>query len=246
MFIPHPADPFRPPDWRHRRCEHLVDRDERPSPGDDDATVAGWRYLADSRRCRDEGQREQLARDHAPLHAAYTLRARGDDLRRWGLEGYLLAGVVPEEADVRFDLVQGTGLAYARQFLDVLHCLNATDYLTNVVIGLQARRLHERDADAFIKLYALHGGKHVVDGLLDFFACPVRLPLSLGEVTPEELPRLRQRLQIRAAILADCVPEDTVQLGHLLKLLVLIARRERDQADASRGLGAALDTVMPA
>src|SRR5262245_51624756 len=43
---PHPFDPFRPADWRYRRCESFLDLGRRPSRRwDDAATWAGWRYL---------------------------------------------------------------------------------------------------------------------------------------------------------------------------------------------------------
>jgi hypothetical protein len=245
VHLSHHADFHRLPDWRYRRGEYLVERDERPSPRDDDATIAGWHYLSAMRRCREEEQREEVARGHPALHAAHTLRARPDDLRRCGTEGYLLAGVAPNEIDTRFDLLPGTARCYTEQFFDVLGCLNAPDYLVNVVIGLNTRELHEQDAETFIRLHGLHGGRHVVDALIDYYSYPLGLPLVLTTVTVEDLHLLRQRLQVRATILADCIPDGTTQLRKLLELLLLIERRDREQPQEWPGLRVAIMAMLP-
>src|SRR5262245_38043712 len=104
MHIPHTADPHRSPDWRSRRCQGLVECGKPPSPSDDAATRAGWAYSTRLSRCREDEQREAVAREYPQLHAAHTLRGRTDDFRRVGVEGYLLARALPEEADTRFGL----------------------------------------------------------------------------------------------------------------------------------------------
>ena len=186
-----------------------------------------------------------MARGHPALHAAHTLHVRADDLRRCGTEGYLLAGVAPDEIDTRFDLLPGTALCYSEQFFDVRHCLDARDYLVNVVIGLNTRELHEQDAETFIRLYGLAGGRYVVDALIDYYSYPLGLPLVLTTVTAEDLQLLRQRLQVRATILADCIQEGTTQVRKLLELLLLIERMDRKQPQEWPGLRVAIEAMLP-
>jgi hypothetical protein len=231
-------DPFRPPDWRWQRCEHLLHLGRRPSRRRDDAaTWAGWQYLAALRRCQDDRDRAGLCRHYPALDAAHHLRVGKDNLCRWGVEGYLLGGVEPAAVDERFRLQAGTTLAYSEQFFDVLGILAAHDYLINVVIGLHRQPLKTTDAATFLRLYGLMGGRYVVDAVYEYYADPLRLDL-LGEVGPEDRPRLLRRLAVHTAILARCVGEASLRLDSWVELERLAERVGREQSqedDAVRG-----------
>jgi hypothetical protein len=226
MRIPGPHDPFRPPDWRHRRCVYFLEARRCPLWNrDDPATWAGWHFLRSLRRCRCEKGRARLARRHPALAAAHRVRSAGG-LTRWGLEAYLLAGVDPPEVDARFVLPAGGALAYAEQFYDVLGRLEARDYLVNVVIGLHSHRaLSEKDADVFVPLLGLMGGRHVADAVLAFYeTAPPALPADLGGLGQEDRLKLRTWVRVRAAILARCLPEESAEMRRWQTLLTLAER----------------------
>jgi hypothetical protein len=209
----HPADPFRSADWRHQRCAGLLDLGRQPSRRRDDAaTWAGWRYLAGLCRAKDARGRERVIRRYTTIHAAHELRRDPDTLRRCGVEGYLLGGVPPPEVDARFQLPTGTAQSYGDHFFDVQRCLQARDYLVNVVIQVHSRQLRENDAEVFIRLYGLFGGRYVVDALLDYFGNPIVFPLSLEGLGDDERARLRQRLLIRLTLYTRCLPVSAVDV----------------------------------
>jgi hypothetical protein len=234
MRIPHPFDPFRALAWRHLRCAGLLDLGRRPSRRRDDAaTWRGWRYLAAVRRAQDDRGRERARRRYPDLDAAHRLRFCDEDLLRGGLEGYLLAGVPPPEADERFDLVPGTAGAYAEQFFDVLGHLHARDWVINVVIRLHARPAAVKDAETHLRLSGFKSGRRVVDALLDYYAHPVTSPTALDGAGEEERRKLRQRLQVHLSILLTCLPEASVKPWTWEVLSGLSDRLARNQAPIS-------------
>ena len=237
MHIPSPADPFRHADWRHRRCEGLLDLGQQPSPRRDDAAATRW-FLATLPSCcsSDDRDWQRVVQRYPAFDDAHQLRCGSDTLRRWGVEGYLLAGVAPFEVDERFCLRHGTAQAYAEQFLDVLGRLRARDYIINVVIRLHSRPLTLKDADTHIRLFGLVGGRHVIDSLLDYYAHPLTLPITFDGVSEVERQQLRQRLHVHVALLTHCLREGTVKIHTWELLLRLTERLSRDQDPLSPGV----------
>lgn len=89
----HPDCPHRPPAWRWLQAGLLADGVIRPSRRLDDRSVRlAARFLAALRGCRDEGDRDALVARMPDLHAAYSIYADPDPMRRLSLEAWLLTG----------------------------------------------------------------------------------------------------------------------------------------------------------
>ncbi len=225
MSIPHPSSPFRPPDWRARRSSYLIEQRKRPSCRDDGATREVWRFFRALTRSGDERQRVRRRWPH--LAAAVALSQDAPQFRRWELEARLLAREPVEVVAGRFGLTSEAVGAYVSLYFDVLHVLDATDYMVLQVIGLSPlRTFTEMDVGVWLKFYAYMGGPHVLESLLDYYANPEAVPADLTRLEPARRARVMRHLTIRAAILAECVPDGDARL---LALRSLAERREAEQ-----------------
>ncbi len=120
MHVPSPHDPFRPVDWRARRCEYLIEQRKRPSRRDDPVTGDAWKFFRALARSADERQRHRVRCRWPHLAAALDLRKAPDDFRRWDLEARLLSREPVGVIAGRFGLAAEAVEAYAAVYFDVL------------------------------------------------------------------------------------------------------------------------------
>jgi hypothetical protein len=233
LRAPHPADPFRPVDWRARRCHYLVEQARCPSRGrDDQCTRQAWSFFRALARSDDDRQRGRLRRRHPDLAAAVELRESADAFRRWEVEGRLLAGESFAAIAEKTSLTAGAVEAYACLYFDVLDGLAAVDWVVvHVLRYTPDRPIAEDDAGTFLRLYAYFGGTHVLDALLGYFRDPEPIPLDVAQVPPERRERAALHLHIRAVLAARCAPYGDPRVEQFTRLA------ERLEALAPGGAG---------
>src|SRR5262245_56127228 len=89
----HPDNPAHPPAWRWCWARHIVASGRRCSSRCEDTEVAEIvRYLRLAESRGSDPDRRHLARLYPGVEESLALYEAGDSMRRWEVEGRLLAG----------------------------------------------------------------------------------------------------------------------------------------------------------
>src|SRR5262249_27245097 len=119
MFLPTINNLFTGPAWRWERSGHLLGHGRQLLQAlDDDLTWEAWRFRWALSRCRDDADREQIAREHPGLvqaHAVFT----GELRKRWELEARLLGGDSAVSIAARCGISAAGVEAYRATFYEV-------------------------------------------------------------------------------------------------------------------------------
>jgi hypothetical protein len=215
----HPADPFRPVDWRWRRAAILLDQGEPFSVADDHAVREATAFLRAWRDCKNDADRQRLALDMPALYGAHQLYLAADALVKEEAEARLLTDEPYAQIAEKCGLTPDVVAAFHNTFFDVRDRLHAEGYVFHQVIGPKAHAgLTEADVDVILKLYAYAGGPLVVDALVRYYRDPPIVP-DRPELLPNaELQELRTKLLLKASILAHTLPANA---SGLKKMAVL-------------------------
>src|SRR5262245_44912699 len=158
--------PFRPPDWRWRRAEHLVAAGRYYCRRrDDEATGRAVHYLRALTRGRGVLP-AKVAKLYADIHAAHRLFERGGQARVV-VEARILARQTPGEVAWLTALPVEVVRAYEALFFDCRPFLGARDW-----VFLHAIRGHEYadasvpDPGAVLKAFAFAGGPLVLEAVM--------------------------------------------------------------------------------
>jgi hypothetical protein len=169
VYCPSTPDAFRPVDWRYGRALALLGAGKRPSRKWDDQWVAvAVRFLRALRRCRDETDRQRLARRMPALYHAHAIHTADSPRARWAVQARMLSGepfdVIARKCAMTPEAVE----AFARLHYDVHDRLGAPDHVACVLIG---RTLHEglteQNPEVLWKFTGYHGGPDLLDVLID-------------------------------------------------------------------------------
>lgn len=181
----HPRCPYRPADWRYQRARLIADGAALPSRRlDDPPTFEAYRFLTALNLCRDEGDRETLARRMPDLAQAHELYTSEPPQRRWAVEARLLAREPFEAIASKSGITAGAVAEFERTYFAVLENMDKcrTDWLMSTAIGLPSRPgpAGQEDGTAW-RLLGFLGGSHVVDSLVEPLPAPGR-PGTPGQV----------------------------------------------------------------
>ena len=241
--LPNPHDPRKDPAWRWLRCGYLLAHSRQPLSRDDDATREAWVFRLALGRCRAEEDREWLARDFPALADAHRLFTTDEPLRRAELEARLLGDQSDGEIAERMGLSPAGVACYAGLFFDVRAYLRCDGYVVNVVLGGKVRQgLKPGDHELLLKLFGHSWGGNGVDAYLDFLRDPV-VPAPLTDLAVPALRRLRDRLQVKVAVLALTTPAADLPPATWLRLLQDLAT-SRHARTADRGEAALPCTIQ--
>jgi hypothetical protein len=199
-FLPNPHDPFKDPRWRWRRCGYLLQHGRRPvSDLDDDTTRQAWLFRrALEPHCRDEADRQQLAREVPDLFEAHSVYTSDPPMRRWEVEARLLGGGDDDAIAARCGLSAAGVRAFHDLFYEVRPHLQAGSYVINVLIGEKVHYgLKPDDHEQLLKLFG-YGG--LVDTYLDYLRDPPVVPASLTALDLPAIENLRSRLRTELLI----------------------------------------------
>jgi hypothetical protein len=210
MLPPAQLDPFIDPAWRHRRAVYLVAAGRKPDhPRDDDRSRAAWRGHHASVACADDAQREALRRHIPDVCDAYGFHNTAEPFRKAELEARLLAGQDDGVIGARIGLSPEAVLAYHDVFFCVRPRLRAENYIRSVVLGAKIHQgLSEDDRGTILKLVGFTMGQLAIDDLLEFYACPPRLPGDLSRLTQDDRKTLHHMFRMQALLAALTMPTD--------------------------------------
>jgi hypothetical protein len=243
----------RPPDWRWRRAEDLVERGRRLSTRRDDSRVReAVHFIRRLRRTNGEAARRRLTRYRSDLAAAYTLFVVEPSRARWELEARLLTDQPFDEIAVRLGMTCDSVAWYHDLYCDVRGRLNARDWVATHLLGRDTHvGMAERDIGRLLKLYAFQGGILALESLLEYFRNPPVVPDRPELLDPESFCLLCEKLTINASILSRAFPIDSPSALKKLALLreaterIHHAGKQFAAADALTGLPA-MATELPA
>jgi hypothetical protein len=230
-FLPNARDPFKRPDRRLCRCRYLLEHGREPSASqDDEITAEAWAYLRELGRC-GQGDIERLDRRFPIVAEAFRFFISAEPLRLAELDARLLANQSDGKIAERMGL-SPTGVAcYAGLCFDVRPYLRCDGYVVNVVLGPKIHRgLTPGDHELLLKLFGYGLGGCGVDAYLDFLRDPPVVPASLADLDVPALRRLRDRLQVKVAVLALTTPAADLPPATWLRLLQQFAATRRGRA----------------
>jgi hypothetical protein len=232
----HPRNPFRPPDWRWRLADYLVE-----CPRFRRRWVDAWaRRAARFRRLLldhgDPSHPKVVARDPA-LAEAYWLHHQAEPATRLVAEAAILAGESYDAVASRVGLDATVVEAYERVFYAVSDLRSARDWvLFTAIPGLYGPSAP--DDAALIRFFAYLGGPFVLDLLLE---ATDLLPASGAPPATIALVRLAFAARRLLALGSDPVP--SIRLAHLVDELE--ARGVDDDLSAlGRPVEPAMDRLM--
>lgn len=149
-------DPFAPPHWRWQVAERIAEGSTARERYTDGAVQDAVNFLLSG----NDAER------FSALHAAHTVFER-DDLVRWQLEGWLLAGLPDAEIAECCRLSPGTVSTYERLFCDVRENAGAIDWLLIHLVGAgRFRGFRNDEVRQFLAWSALAGGPLIVKTLV--------------------------------------------------------------------------------
>jgi len=166
IFELRPSSYCRPVDWRWRLASRLVQGAiVFRSWGDQHiATASDFQRLLIN---ATDADMECLAAQMPQLFTAHALYQRGPDRLRFEVEARILAKEPFAAISRKTGISAGAIAAYEIIFFSVLDRLEATSYITRIVIGPKLQKgLTPADIDVLWKFYGYHGGSHVLDQLI--------------------------------------------------------------------------------
>jgi hypothetical protein len=149
--------PTRPPDWRWRRANALIQQNRRLLPRRDDVpTLVAACFLRVSRR-----NPRRAAAEFPAVQAAHELHEGPSSIRN-ELEGRFLARQSSIEIACAMNIRVPVADAFETTFFSCRDRLDARDWILLAAIGLA-----EPDLPPLVKLFAYFGGPFVLDAVLE-------------------------------------------------------------------------------
>lgn len=246
MYQYHPANPFRPVNWRWEYARIMREKHSRTvakaSRYDRDVLDAHKFQIALNKCCDDIG-RWELMDKYPDIYAAYLIFSRGaaEDKHplRYVIEARILAGQEPKEiadvAGVKTEVIR----YYSNIFFDVKDKLNHSDYIMTCVIGPSVYAgLTDRDYDLLWKLFGYIYGPAVLDSFIITTSRRFR-PANSGEVDAALADDARSALQRKATVVARTFTVNPFSQTELLNIYARFIEVEKDQNS-----GKAHDVIM--
>jgi hypothetical protein len=185
-----------------------VHRRLRPTAIEQDPWIErGHHFLQALLDCRDDADREELARQAPDVHAAYNLFRSDSKFLRGRLEGYLLTGCPFPEIAQACGLSLAAVEAYERLFFWVRERLKARICIATVAFddkfwdGMTAD-----DVDLLLKKAGLLGGKALLERMIRYYTSGWRVPKQLAGQSHEQLSELYSMFAVHGLILAWVQP----------------------------------------
>jgi hypothetical protein len=233
-----PDSPVREPDWRYRRARHLDAGRIDYRPRREDAWVRLILSRLQSRKVRGLEARRRVA----ALAEAHRIRYEADHYVHMEIEARLLAGQDDDQIGGRLCLEPGVIEAYERAHFNVRDVLDKLDYIMFCVIGPTVYTgIRPGDVGTLMKLFAYGRGAFVLDALLYHLGWP-GAPHPAG-IEPEDMVELGHRLDLLIALRTLQIGDkDALPLMRLNRRLGEIQRRwaSRDHATVMRAVAPTL------
>jgi hypothetical protein len=242
------TNPLRPPEWRWRLAEWLIDNHLRLHRSTNDNQLAlTRRFILQLGVCRTSMEIIYLERDFPELLPAWSYFARDPYAAlRYELEARLLAGQSSEAIHTRTTLQVPVIELYAAVFFDVADRRSYSGCVHQLIQARAGQKSVDMTRDVVWKLLAYQLGPWIVDWLT--LAVPPTAPISAGDLQTAARGQLLQRTFCRALITA-CSPETSpLELAqctqNVFRLLEQIERAGVNDADDMKaGIQALLESL---
>jgi len=234
----------RPPDWRWRRAGELLERGDpikRDRDHDNMLVIKRFRKAID----RADTERKQLnvENKYPALYAAWEIYTFEEDFgTRSALEARILAREPFELIARKLAVACEVVVEYEKYFFNVSDRLEATDYISNQVLGRAVQTgLAERHFDLLWKMFGYNGGPKMVDALISRFNNPSR-PETPEDVSAFWANDVREQLRMKSAI---AVRTTSLNFQTSPEILNLFFRMEEgDKESGAGGGGGASESII--
>jgi len=174
-------DPFRSPRWRYDRVHYLLHnftRPRRPSPSKDDkyvhklyGLVRDWEQLGRQGEISyNASRRKQLCDKYGPgiYFAFVTFISNEYERTRDAVEARILTGEDNKTVAAKCSTTKTLAAWYERCFFNVNDRLEASDYISRIVIGPMVNEgLENVSEGTLLKFFGYFGGSTILDVLAD-------------------------------------------------------------------------------
>jgi len=242
-------NPRRAPHWRWLRAVEIDSGGQRATRAVDGEAGFTWIRRASrlKRRFEAAGNRSaalyRLVQYDRELFWAHNMWSDERAPMRWAIEARILAGESDADIARRIGTDPGIVAAYAEVFFDVRNMLENRDYVVNVIMAdAVARGVTERQFDLLWKMFAFHGGSHVLDAVMSKVTALPR-PERSDDVGGFFQDFAVNTMKQKAAIAALTVPINThTQLG-LIDSFVKYTEIEKTSENTSKAHATIVDNI---
>jgi hypothetical protein len=224
-FLPSPHDADQEPGHRWLRALYLLEKRRSPTPKDDSLTRDACAFIRAWRRCRNDAQRELLARARPTLAEVHRFYETAPLLQRAEVEARLLGRQDDDSIAGLCGLSSAAVHLYHELCFEVRPYLQAEFYIFDKAIGRKAfYGLKSDDQDILLKLAGYGLGALAVDQLLAYWADPPVWPVALEDLDGPALETLQSKLQMRAWLLSLTLPANAATAARLPAIRSVLAQ----------------------
>jgi hypothetical protein len=225
QYLPSLHDADQEPGHRWLRALYLLQHRRSPTPKDDRLTHKAYAFIRDWRRCRNDVQRDQLARTQPALAEAHRFYQTASLRQRAEVEARLLGRQDDDSIAGLCGLSPAAVHLYHELYFEVRPYLHAEFYIFDKAIG---RKVHYGltldDHDLLLKLAGYGLGSVAVDQLLAYWADPPVWPVALEDLDGPALETLQSKLQMQAWLLSLTVPSNAATAARLPAIRRMLAQ----------------------
>jgi hypothetical protein len=242
------ANPRRPVHWRWERARSIAEGGPALSRRFDDEWVnKAYRFRLAYQACETEADHATLAMRAPDLYWAhdiwYNTSSDGGNPFKSEMEARLLAQDTRINTARRLATTEETVHAYERVFFNIEERHYNHGYLLHQVIGPSVQLgLAEQDYDSIWKLFALFGGPHVLDMMIDTFTNPSR-PQTGAEVVSFVADCTQNAIRRKAMLAAHTIRVNNYSAIEMIAAFVKLLEVERMSGRGAAGIEAVLDNV---
>lgn len=242
-------NPRRAPNWRWLRAVEIDSGGPKATRAKDGEAGFAWIRRASrlKRRFEAAGGRAdalyRLVQYDSALFWAHNMWADDKAPMRWSIEARILAGETDEQIAKRIGTNADIVTAYAEVFFDVRSLLDNRDYVVNVIMAdAVSRGLTERQYDLLWKMFAFHGGSHVLDAVMSKVTALSR-PERADDVGAFFQDFAINAMKQKAALAALTVPINTHTQLALIDSFVKYTEIEKTSENTSKAHATIVDNI---
>ena len=242
-------NPKRATNWRWQRAVQIDSGGPRASRAMDGEDGFAWIRRASrlKRRYEQAGNRPdmmyRLVQYDRTMFWAHSLWMDEKAPTRWALEARILAGENNLEIAERLGTDPEIIEAYEAVFFQVREMLHRRDYVVNVVMAEAVTRgLSERQYDLLWKMFAYHGGSHVLDAVISKFS-PIAKPDGPDGVSQFFQEFAVNTVKHKAAIATLTVPINTHTQLALIESFVKYVEIEKNSENAGKAHSTIVENI---
>lgn len=242
-------NPRRSPHWRWLRAVEIDKGGPRPSRAIDGESGFKWiRRAVRLKRRYDQAVNNtaatyRLIQYDRELFWAHNMWLDDKAPMRYAIEARVLAGETDEHIAKKIGTDPGVIGAYVDVFFDVRGMLENRDYVVNVIMAdAVSRGIAERQYDLLWKMFAFHGGSHVLDAVMSKVTALPR-PERADDVAGFFQDFAINTMKHKAAVAALTVPINTHTQLALIDSFVKYVEIEKTSENTGKAHATIIDNI---